>query len=392
MSYKELTSALSDRFAPPDQVDLYRAQLRERRQRASESLPELGQQIRRLVNLAYPTVPADVKETLAKDHFIDALAISDIRLRIKQARPKNLNEAVRNAIELEAFLKTEQRLGDKRTKKPEWKKNATCYNCGKRGHLKKECRSKQNPQNVNKNHAVQRGTKQTKESCKTESPEKVGITGDAGIFVKASIDGFDLNILVDTGATLSLLAKHVYDKILESNSSLETLKKVSQPVLSARNDPLTIYGKLNVPILINNILYSTEVVLTELTVDVILGLDFLIGNKCVVDLTTQILEVNGKPSPLNKAGHIGCYRVAVAKTIHIPPRSEIVTNCNVCIPDKEPLPRGLGILEGDKDFLKSERGIIGKVLVTNRNSVPCRLMNPSPDVQVIHSGTVVAKN
>ena len=111
MSYKELISALSDRFAPPDQVDLYRAQLKERRQKASESLPELGQQIRRLVNLAYPTVPADVKETLAKDHFIDALAISDIRLRIKQARPKNLNEAVRNAIELEAFLKTEQRLG-----------------------------------------------------------------------------------------------------------------------------------------------------------------------------------------------------------------------------------------------------------------------------------------
>ena len=82
MSYKELISALSDRFAPSDQVDLYRAQLKERRQKASESLPELGQQIRRLVNLAHPTVPADVKEALAKDHFIDALAISDIRLRI----------------------------------------------------------------------------------------------------------------------------------------------------------------------------------------------------------------------------------------------------------------------------------------------------------------------
>lgn len=61
--------------------------------------------------MAYPTVPGDVKETLAKDHFIDALALSDMRLRIKQARPKNLNEAVRHAIELEAFLKAEQRLG-----------------------------------------------------------------------------------------------------------------------------------------------------------------------------------------------------------------------------------------------------------------------------------------
>ena len=47
---------------------------------------------------------------LNKDHFIDTLAISDIRLRIKQAMSKNLNKAVQNVIELEAFLKTEQRL------------------------------------------------------------------------------------------------------------------------------------------------------------------------------------------------------------------------------------------------------------------------------------------
>ena len=445
MSYKELISALSDRFAPPDQVDLYRAQLKERRQKASESLPELGQQIRRLVNLAYPTVPADVKETLAKDHFIDALAISDIRLRIKQARPKNLNEAVRNAIELEAFLKTEQRLGGvnsslravgqettrgelaeelkvvndtvlslqismtsiieelkelkqnhadhgkgKWTKAPEWRKNAACYNCGKTGHLQRECRSKRKAQNDNANHATQRETKQSKEPYKTKSPEKVGITGDAGIFVKSSINGFDLNILVDTGATLSLVAKRVYDRLLETNSSFENLREVSQPVLSAKNDPLTIYGKLNVLIFIGNNLYNTEVVVTELTVDAIIGLDFLIRNKCVVNLKTQILEINGKSISLNKAGHIGCYRVAVADTIHMAPRSETVLSCNVCISAEEPLPKGLGIIEGDDDFLKSERAIIGKVLVTNQRSVPCRLMNPSPEVQVNHSGTVVA--
>lgn len=45
MNYKELVSALSYRFAPPDQMDLKRTQLRGRRQKALESLPdlELGQ-------------------------------------------------------------------------------------------------------------------------------------------------------------------------------------------------------------------------------------------------------------------------------------------------------------------------------------------------------------
>jgi hypothetical protein len=37
-------------------MELYRIELRERQQKTYESLPELGQNIRRLTNLAYPTV------------------------------------------------------------------------------------------------------------------------------------------------------------------------------------------------------------------------------------------------------------------------------------------------------------------------------------------------
>ena len=160
------------------------------------------------------------------------------------------------------------------TKPSEWRKNAACYNRGRTGHLQRECRSKRKAQNDNANLATQRETKQSKEEYKTKSPENVGITGDAGIFVKASMNGFDLNILVDTGATLSLVAKLVYDRLLKSNSSFESLRKVSQPVLSAKNGPLAIYGKLSIPIFICNNLYNTEVVVIELTVDAIIGLDF----------------------------------------------------------------------------------------------------------------------
>ena len=63
--YDKLVKALEERFAPPNQTELYRVQLRERRQAASETLSALGQDIRRLTNLAYPTTPCDVRETLA---------------------------------------------------------------------------------------------------------------------------------------------------------------------------------------------------------------------------------------------------------------------------------------------------------------------------------------
>ena len=84
--YTLLVDALEERFAPSNQNELYRTQLRQRRQKAAETLPELGQSIRRLTNLAYSTAPGDVRETLAKEQFIDALMDSDMRLRVKQAR------------------------------------------------------------------------------------------------------------------------------------------------------------------------------------------------------------------------------------------------------------------------------------------------------------------
>ena len=46
--YDKLVLALEERFAPPNQTELYRVQLRERRQTASETLSALGQDIRRL--------------------------------------------------------------------------------------------------------------------------------------------------------------------------------------------------------------------------------------------------------------------------------------------------------------------------------------------------------
>jgi hypothetical protein len=76
--------------------------MRERRQRAGECLPKLRQVIRRLANLAYPTATAEIRETLFKDQFVDALVDSEMCIRIKQARPRNLNDAIQLDVELEA--------------------------------------------------------------------------------------------------------------------------------------------------------------------------------------------------------------------------------------------------------------------------------------------------
>ena len=108
-NYTKLVQSLQDRFAPSNQTELYRAQLREKRQKASESLPEMGQDVRRLTNLAYPTASSDLKEVLATEQFLDGLYDSEMRLKIKQARPSSLNDAIQRAVELEAFSRAEKR-------------------------------------------------------------------------------------------------------------------------------------------------------------------------------------------------------------------------------------------------------------------------------------------
>ncbi|KAH3875030.1 hypothetical protein DPMN_038289 [Dreissena polymorpha] len=98
----EEINPLEDRFTPANQTELYRVQLRDRRQRASETLAELGQDIRRFANLAYPSAPTEEK-------FINSLVNSDLRLKVNQARPTYLKDAARHAVELEAFFRTERR-------------------------------------------------------------------------------------------------------------------------------------------------------------------------------------------------------------------------------------------------------------------------------------------
>ncbi|CAC5379195.1 unnamed protein product [Mytilus coruscus] len=107
--FSDLVYALEERFAPSSQTELYRAQFKERRQKASETLPKVGQSVRRLSNLAYPTAPLELRDTLAKEQFIDALVDSEMRLRIKHSRPKGLNDAIRLAVELEAYNTAESK-------------------------------------------------------------------------------------------------------------------------------------------------------------------------------------------------------------------------------------------------------------------------------------------
>ena len=77
-NYEALTEALEARFVSQHRTEMYRAQLRCRLRGHEEMLPELFQAVQRLACQAYPAAPSSLQDTLARDHFIDALPDSDV--------------------------------------------------------------------------------------------------------------------------------------------------------------------------------------------------------------------------------------------------------------------------------------------------------------------------
>ena len=112
--FEALSKALGERFSPESQTELYRAQLKEREWKHGENVAEFGQRILRLTTLAYPKADPSLIKSLAMGFFVDAISDAEMRLKIQQTRPKDLNEAVKVAVELEAFDRAErQRRGQK---------------------------------------------------------------------------------------------------------------------------------------------------------------------------------------------------------------------------------------------------------------------------------------
>ena len=271
--------------------------------------------------------------------------------------------------------------------------NKGCYNCGKFGHLARDCRlprRNQNNYNGNKGDGSVKTLIKTRKQNNRKTNEGAVTTAseDAGMYVKLNVGDIEAKFVVDTGATLTLVSSKLYDMLTPLDKSY--LSEVKTTVRSVCGNKLELRGKGRFNLHFGPNMLQSEAVVTDLQVDGILGLDFMKRHNCLIDVKNGHFCIGDFKVDLCFQGSIGCYRVVASEAVVIPPRSEIVINGTVCLAEGQKLPADTALLEANehagKDYILTAR-----TLVRSGEKVPVRLMNTELDPKTIYPGTTIAQ-
>jgi hypothetical protein len=117
MKYKKACKALKKHFGPKETASEWLLLFDSRRQHEHEPIPQFAQQLRILASKAYPTFSAQAQERLTLDRFIRNLANPQTARRLLLKQPKDLAEAVECAKLADAVFRFNPR-------QPRWHGNA----------------------------------------------------------------------------------------------------------------------------------------------------------------------------------------------------------------------------------------------------------------------------
>ena len=138
------------------------------------------------------------------------------------------------------------------------------------------------------------------------------------MYVEADIHQIKCKLLVDTGATVSIVSNDIYQKIPRP-----TLTSTNQEVLTVSGDKLKILGRGNFLMRLDDTKdMVVQALVAQITVDGIIGLDCLRSNAGLIDLQNSMLEVDGRRVSLKYAGKLGCFRVVAHDKVVMPAQSK----------------------------------------------------------------------
>ncbi|KAJ8911227.1 hypothetical protein NQ315_014939 [Exocentrus adspersus] len=357
LNYAVLTSALERRYGDAHLQHVYQAQLRSRRQRFEETLQQYEADISRMVNLAYPTAPAEVIEQLSVSSFIEGLRDPEIRQLVRLARHKTI-------------LKLWPKL---------WKLKLQSKHPGERVKL-----DKLKPTNTRIVRESLRGRGLVR--CYQAPPvKKIKITrlqnNGSSLVVPGRICGRECEMILDTGSSHTIVKPNIVAHCRIQNTDEE------YQLETANGEVIPIKGIHLAEIRLGNSTFRQKVFVADITDDVLLGLNVMAEQNFILDLPQRVLKTNNEEIILNfpKIRALPIRTVKASEDVEIPPQSEVVLEaiCDDSTEEDETV-----IVEPKSENLLHHKGILtGRTLTVRKNKqMLVRMMNLKDYPQQISKG------
>ena len=102
--YDAIVAALKGRFEPACRKEVFMAEFQRRKKLRTEDWASYGEDIRTLVEKAYPTLQPEAQELLALNRFLSEISDMQLAFGVRQRAPATLDAAVAATLELETYL------------------------------------------------------------------------------------------------------------------------------------------------------------------------------------------------------------------------------------------------------------------------------------------------
>ena len=426
-----LKRALSDRAGLTKDPLASAKKFTEKKQDAKESVRYFEADLRKLFTEAYPGEDANESSVLL-GRFVTGLLPEITRQMLLRGSPTTMEGAVKSAIEIERALgfqtvetqqvqalraeetpvkghgqKSELELQEKldqvlrRMESLELRfgsgrratANYRCYNCNREGHIRRHCPF------ASASQVQGRGQRRTGND--TEIDESVRGDGEwnkaqvcgcnlsyTTMCARGLLGGRSVHFLIDSGAAVSVVSHDIL-----STSARADINKAAPLTVGANGLPLDMLGSVNLQVNVNNVCTShVFIVAGKLTVDCLLGIDFLSCHGAVLDCARNTLSFASKPdhgsAGVVKPMHEGIFKVSIAETIQIPARSGMLVKGRVehssLLTGKE------GLVE--PNHMNSSGLLIARSLDTvgGSNEVNVQITNITPKEVTLYQGMRVA--
>ena len=196
--------------------------------------------------------------------------------------------------------------------------------------------------------------------------------------IPVSIQGKPIQAVLDTAAEVSVLG-------LQFFNSLPNRPRFDAKIrLKGIGGGVTMSYRAIIPLAIGNSTYEWPVYVCENENELLLGLDFMKSNGCVLDMPGDVMRMNGECFPLtleeNRIPEFKVSRVTVAKRLVLPPNSKSSVKVKVQVP-----------LESSKSYCinaaVAKRGVhVGSTVVSGSEEVYMPVLNLSDNFIALKKG------